>query len=109
MYCPKCGNELKDNAKFCNKCGCNIVNYKEQQKQENIEQVLAEDKVVLIKFSRCLGFALLIILVIIVCWTNIQSLKNSQLLYKYYENNEIILLKIACDQGKSKLIKLKWH
>ena len=21
MYCPKCGNEIEDDAKFCGKCG----------------------------------------------------------------------------------------
>jgi hypothetical protein len=25
MYCPKCGRELKENAKFCTKCGCQIT------------------------------------------------------------------------------------
>lgn len=24
MYCPKCGNQLDERAKFCNKCGANI-------------------------------------------------------------------------------------
>lgn len=24
MYCPKCGNQLPDNAQFCNKCGAKI-------------------------------------------------------------------------------------
>ena len=25
MYCPKCGSELKENARFCTKCGCQIT------------------------------------------------------------------------------------
>lgn len=27
MKCPRCNTELKENAKFCNKCGKQIVNY----------------------------------------------------------------------------------
>ncbi len=25
MYCPKCGNKIEDKAKFCNKCGVQII------------------------------------------------------------------------------------
>lgn len=25
MKCPKCQSEIKDNAKFCTKCGCNLA------------------------------------------------------------------------------------
>jgi len=26
MYCPKCGNEINDDAEFCAHCGCKIKN-----------------------------------------------------------------------------------
>ena len=25
MKCPKCQTEIKSNAKFCTKCGCNLA------------------------------------------------------------------------------------
>lgn len=35
--CPKCQKEIKDSAKFCPKCGCNIAKYTEEnQEQENL-------------------------------------------------------------------------
>lgn len=29
--CPVCGNELPEGAKFCNECGCNILDEKERR------------------------------------------------------------------------------
>ena len=26
-YCPECGAQVKDTAKFCMKCGCNLAQY----------------------------------------------------------------------------------
>lgn len=33
MFCPKCGNDLAQNAKFCTKCGNNINNDSQQLDQ----------------------------------------------------------------------------
>ena len=30
-YCPECGAQVKDTAKFCMKCGCNIAQYEAEQ------------------------------------------------------------------------------
>ena len=32
MYCPKCGNQISDNSKFCIKCGTKIMIEKEKVK-----------------------------------------------------------------------------
>ena len=44
MYCRKCGNELKGNAKFCGKCGTSInidlSNKKEDIKPQVITKVI---------------------------------------------------------------------
>lgn len=43
MKCPKCNEEIEDNAKFCTKCGANILEEKskkaeiERKKQKEIE------------------------------------------------------------------------
>lgn len=29
--CPQCGAPIKDTAKFCMKCGCNIAQYEAEQ------------------------------------------------------------------------------
>lgn len=34
-YCPQCGSPLKDNQHFCNRCGCDIQNFKCGYTQEN--------------------------------------------------------------------------
>lgn len=34
-YCPQCGSPLKDNQHFCNRCGCDIQNFKYGYTQEN--------------------------------------------------------------------------
>ena len=33
-FCPKCGNELNDNANFCNKCG-EALNLKETKEESS--------------------------------------------------------------------------
>ena len=40
MFCPKCGNKLPDNAKFCEKCGSPVASVPNQQspKQTQSEQ-----------------------------------------------------------------------
>ena len=38
MYCSKCGNKLKENAKFCGVCGTNI--------EEKIQEVKETPKVI---------------------------------------------------------------
>lgn len=40
MYCNKCGNKLKDNAKFCNKCGVRI-----KEKEEKIVKIIEEQEI----------------------------------------------------------------
>ena len=44
MFCPKCGNEIKEGASFCPKCGTKVArnqenfqqnNYKSQNSQQN--------------------------------------------------------------------------
>lgn len=34
-YCPQCGSPLKENQHFCNRCGCDIQNFKYGYTQEN--------------------------------------------------------------------------
>ncbi len=36
MFCKNCGNEIKDNAKFCSKCGTPTIS--DNSEQQNIEQ-----------------------------------------------------------------------
>ena len=44
MFCPKCGNEIKEGTSFCSKCGTKVAsnqenfqqnNYKSQNSQQN--------------------------------------------------------------------------
>lgn len=33
--CPKCGNEVTEDAKFCPNCGCSIPSDKKEDKEDN--------------------------------------------------------------------------
>lgn len=35
MFCPKCGNQLPDNAKFCGKCGADVNSYLGKRESSN--------------------------------------------------------------------------
>lgn len=37
-FCPSCGEELKDDAKFCKNCGASIPTNEQAQTTENIQQ-----------------------------------------------------------------------
>ena len=41
--CPSCGSPLKDNAKFCDKCGCSIVETQNVTKQNTISEYTESD------------------------------------------------------------------
>ncbi len=60
-FCPKCGEELVDNAKFCKSCGENLETTQQNFKQENhnyeIQKVEKDHKIALI-----LGYACAILL-----------------------------------------------
>lgn len=50
MYCRKCGNKLKENAKFCTKCGTSIitkepVNYVQAMPEVVEEIIIPEEKI----------------------------------------------------------------
>lgn len=47
MFCPKCGNELKDSAKFCTRCGTKIERNKAAAVGVNTEQNGKQTKTVL--------------------------------------------------------------
>ncbi len=38
MKCPKCGNDLASNKKFCTKCGCNVEEYIKEQKEKSKQE-----------------------------------------------------------------------
>lgn len=35
MFCPKCGNEIKEGASFCPKCGTKVASNQENFQQNN--------------------------------------------------------------------------
>lgn len=35
MFCPKCGNEIKEGASFCPKCGTKVARNQENFQQNN--------------------------------------------------------------------------
>lgn len=35
MFCPKCGNEIKEGTSFCSKCGTKVASNKENFQQKN--------------------------------------------------------------------------
>lgn len=35
MFCPKCGNEIKEATKFCPKCGTKVASNQENFQQNN--------------------------------------------------------------------------
>ena len=39
MYCRKCGNELNDSAKFCNKCGINLITGEQNEDNKGNEKI----------------------------------------------------------------------
>jgi hypothetical protein len=41
VFCPECGNEASDNAKFCSNCGCNFTDFKEMDR----ERVKSQDNI----------------------------------------------------------------
>ena len=49
MKCPKCQSEIKDNAKFCTKCGCNLAEELAKMKpaapQQPVQSQAQQDKV----------------------------------------------------------------
>ena len=49
MKCPKCQSEIKDNAKFCTKCGCNLAEELAKMKpaapQQPVQPQVQQDKV----------------------------------------------------------------
>ena len=43
MFCRKCGKELSDNAKFCNRCGTPVI--KDNKKEANLDNEIQQQKV----------------------------------------------------------------
>lgn len=43
MFCRKCGKELSDSAKFCNKCGTPVI--KDNKKEANLDNETPQQEV----------------------------------------------------------------
>ena len=46
MKCENCGNEVREGAKFCSKCGSNILEQQEDHSgKHNVHVKIAEDNI----------------------------------------------------------------
>lgn len=48
-YCPKCGNELPDDAQFCNECGYSVLVDNNHTDEETPKEVMKLKKLKLLK------------------------------------------------------------
>jgi len=70
MKCPSCDTEQKSNVNFCNKCGFNLANYRENE----LPQVKSKEYKTL---KIILGLTLLVIVAIAVFNKNIYNTHTS--------------------------------
>lgn len=73
MFCPKCGRELTEEAKFCPGCGCRI-----STEEERIEEDSADKDIVIEKKNRYIpylisGIVALLVMVILVVGISVYS------------------------------------
>ncbi len=45
MFCPKCGNKLEQNMKFCNKCGAELLNTNNDNKVDLFSPIIVDNNV----------------------------------------------------------------
>lgn len=48
-YCPKCGNELPDDAQFCNECGYSVLVDNNHTDEETPKEVMKTEEAELLK------------------------------------------------------------
>lgn len=67
MQCSKCGNTIKNNEKFCSKCGAQNENYLEsiKQKEQQTNNINAKNKKLIIIIS-CIAFVVIIAIILII-------------------------------------------
>ena len=90
-YCPKCGEELVDNAKFCKNCGTNLENMQSPPKSnEYTVPVVEGDHKVLIIIGYILAVLMPLIGIIISVYLLTRNSVNAKKHGKY-----ILILGIA--------------
>ena len=89
MFCPKCGNSIPENAKFCSKCGHKIRGVSEINKDDKGRYLLENNKMQkksgvhhkVRKYALLVASVLCVLIVIIAAY----SMNQSRLIYEYNE------------------------
>lgn len=61
MYCPKCGKEVKDDSKFCEYCGTEILKEREEPQKFDLKEGYVDDEGFIRKQRKIMGLVLWVI------------------------------------------------
>lgn len=60
MYCPECGNELREHSHFCDKCGCKLKEYQEIDEKEKWNKKRNKGKMLFLGSVLCIVLAVVV-------------------------------------------------
>ena len=103
MFCPKCGNELRENAEFCDKCGAKAAKVVENTNVSNVSNVMLQNAKKQKKFNRgCLiSFLIVAGVALALLLSTLYAAQNEK---EYGANSTAIIANIGCTNEQSAVI-----